>query len=349
MKTRITEIFNIKYPIVLSGMSWISTPELVAAVANAGGLGILATGVMNPEQTKEALDKTRELTDKPFGANVPLYVPGARENAEFLLEHKVPIINYSLGKGDWIAKAVKEYGGKTLATVTNRKHALSAQKDGADALIVTGHEAAAHGGEVTSLVLIPSLADELDIPVVAAGGFSDGRGLAAALVLGADGIAMGTRFMGTKESPVHQNMKELSVKKNAEDTLYSDKFDGLPCRVMKEKGSERMLKKRLQIFNSLINSKEIARDFELPWAKLAMGILFSGYKRSKFMARMANGYKLFRMGTLDGDSEKGILPIGQTTGIIHDIPTVDELMERIVKDAYARNQAILSTFDDQVM
>src|SRR5690554_4036417 len=145
MKTRITELLNIQYPILLPGMSWISTPELVAAVSNAGGLGILASGPLSPEETKAAIQKIRELTDKPFGIGVTLLKPGAKENAEVALDEKVPVINFSLGKGDWIVKRAHEYGGKVIATVVSEKHALSAQKIGADALLVTGHEAAAHG------------------------------------------------------------------------------------------------------------------------------------------------------------------------------------------------------------
>ena len=159
MKTRITELFGIDYPILLSGMSWISTPELVAAVANAGGLGILATGVLDAAQTREAVRRTRELTDRPFAANVTLYFPGNRENAKVLIEERVPVVNYSLGKGDWICDGVHAYGGKVIATVTTHKHAVAAVRDGADALIVTGHEAAGHVRPVTRLVLLPSRAD----------------------------------------------------------------------------------------------------------------------------------------------------------------------------------------------
>ena len=148
MKTAITALLNIQYPIILTGMSWISTPELVAAVSNAGGLGILALGPLTAEQTKAAILRVRELTHKPFGVNCALMMPSAKENAQIALDLHVPVINFSLGKGDWLIKACHAYGGKAIATVTTAKHALAAQRQGADAVMVTGHEAAAHGGEV---------------------------------------------------------------------------------------------------------------------------------------------------------------------------------------------------------
>ena len=153
LRTRLTTLLAIKHPIVLPGMSWISTPVLVAAVSNAGGLGILATGPLSPEETRKSIQEIRRLTDKPFGIGATLLMPGARENAEVALEEKVPVINISLGKGDWIVKRAHEYGGKVIATVVNEKHAKSAERMGCDALMVTGHEAAAHGGDVTSTCL----------------------------------------------------------------------------------------------------------------------------------------------------------------------------------------------------
>ncbi|MEE9936854.1 MAG: nitronate monooxygenase [Deltaproteobacteria bacterium] len=335
MKTRLTEMVGIKVPILLSGMSWISTPKMVAAVSNAGGLGILATGPLNSSQTREAIREIRKLTDKPFGANASLMFPGAAENAKVLLKEQVPVINFALGKGDWIVREAHKYGGKVFATVVNLKHAKRAQDFGTDAVIATGQEAAAHGEDVTSLVLIPHLAENLQIPVIGAGGFADGRGLAAALALGADGVAMGTRLMTTKESPLHENYKKLAQEKDVYDTLFSKRFDGILCRVMKTDAAKKAVKKGLSWPAAFFNSQDIARQMGVPYFKLFIGVLLSGYGNARQLAYMANAFKAIRVATEDGDSQTGVLPVGQVQGLIHDQPTVAELFERIVKEAKA--------------
>jgi len=333
MKTRLTEMVGIKYPIVLSGMSWISTPKMVAAVSNAGGLGILATGPLSSTQTRESIREIRKLTDKPFGANASLMFPGAAENAKVLLQEKVPVINFALGKGDWIVKEAHKYGGKVFATVVNLKHAKRAQDFGTDAVIATGQEAAAHGEDVTSLVLIPHLAENLTIPVIAAGGFADGRGIAAALALGAEGVAMGTRLMTTKESPLHENYKKMTQEKEVYDTLFSKRFDGILCRVMKTDAARKAIKKGLSWPGAFFNSQEIAKQVGVPYFKLFIGVLLSGYGNAKQLAYMANAFKAIKVATEDGDAREGVLPVGQVQGLIHDQPTVAELFERIVKEA----------------
>jgi len=333
VKTRITELFGIKHPIVLSGMSWISVPSMVAAVSNAGGLGILATGPMDPEQTRQAIREIRKKTDKPFGANATLLMPGAAANAKVLLEEQVPVINFALGKGDRLVREAHKYGGKVIATVVNARHAKRAQDYGSDGVIATGNEAAAHGEAVTSLVLIPSLADAVEIPVIAAGGFADGRGLAAALALGAEGIAMGTRFMTTKDSPLHGNFKKLSIEKDVTDTLYSTRIDGIYCRVLKTEPAAKQIKKGLDLFSAFFNSQDISKQLHMPYLKLMIGILASGWKNTRQMAYMANGFKAFRLATEEGDLVRGILPVGQVTGLIHDEPSVAEVMDRIVAEA----------------
>ncbi|MDD5167209.1 MAG: nitronate monooxygenase [Syntrophales bacterium] len=333
MKTRITEMMGIKYPLVLSGMSWISVPKMVAAVSNAGGLGILATGPMNSKQTRESIKEIRSLTDKPFGANATLMFPGAVDNAKVLLEEQVPVINFALGKGDWIVKQAHKYGGKVVATAVNLRHARRAQEYGCDAIIATGQEAAAHGEDVTSMVLIPHLTENLQIPVIAAGGFADGRGLAAALALGAEAIAMGTRLMATKESPLHPTYKKLSREKEVYDTLFSKRFDGILCRVMKTDAAERAIKRGLNLPAAFFNSQDIAKQINAPYFKLFLGVLASGWAGAKQMAYLANAFKMIKVATEQGDIDTGVLPVGQVQGLVHDEPTVAELFERIVVEA----------------
>ena len=333
MKTRITELLRIKYPVLLSGMSWISVPKMVAAVSNAGGLGILATGPLDSQQTREAIWEIRKLTDKPFGANATLLFPGAAQNASVLLDEKVPVINFSLGKGDWIVKKAHAYGGKVIATVVNHRHAKRAQDYGVDALLVTGYEAAAHGGDVTNLVLIPSIAESVGIPVIAVGGIADGRGLAAALALGAEGVAMGTRFSVTQESPLHDRYKKLSVEKDAYNTIYSERFDGIACRVLDTEAARKAVRRGLNLPAAFFNAQDIAKQLHLPFMKLCLGVLASGWNNAKQLAFMANAFKAIRVATEDGDEKKGVLPVGQATGLIHDVPTVAELMERVIAEA----------------
>lgn len=333
MQTRITELFGIEHPIVLPGMSWISVPELVAAVGNAGGIGYLATGPLSTEQTRESVRKLRTLTDKPFGAGVTLLMPGARENAEALIEEQVPVVNVSLGKCDWIAERVHAYGGKVIATVTTERHARAAERQGADALQVTGNEAAAHGSQVGSLVLTPAIVRAVRLPVLAIGGFADGFGLAAALALGAEGIGMGTRLSLTKESPVHDATKRAQIEASIEDTLYSDRFDGLWCRVLDTKSARTAIRRGMNLPKAAIASFGIARDLRLSWPKLFVGTLRRGRETMIQLAHMATAFRKIQAATETGDLERGVHLTGQVQGLIHDIPTVAEVIERTMEEA----------------
>ena len=339
IQTKITKLFNIQHPIILPGMSWISTPELVAAVSNAGGLGILAMGPLSPKETEESIQKIRSLTNKPFGVGCTLMMPGAKENAEVALDLKVPVINFSLGKGEWIVKAAHEYGGKVLATVVNKKHAKSALDVGADALMVTGHEAAAHGGDVTTLVLIPSITsyvkNELqrnDVPIIAAGGFANGRGLLAALSLGADGIAMGSRLATSLESPLHPNIKNHIITKDETDTLYSSNYDGIPARVMKSNKTIHLTKHRPNILQVAIRAIQASKTFNVPIYKIIPGLI-ADYKKIYMLAQFGAATKQFMGATMDGDLEEGVQFIGQSQGLIGDIVSVEDIINRCVLEA----------------
>ncbi|MGL6071817.1 NAD(P)H-dependent flavin oxidoreductase [Craterilacuibacter sp.] len=333
MKTAFTELMGIKLPFVSPGMSYIATPELVAAVSNAGGLGILATGPLSPDATRSAIARIRELTDQPFGVGCTLMMPGAADNARAALEAHVPVINYSLGKGEWIAEAAHAYGGKVIATVVNEKHARSAEQSGADALLVTGHEAAAHGGEITSLVLIPALRAITRLPIIAAGGFASGQGLMAALALGADAIAMGTRIASTRESPVHADTKALICSKQAGDTLYSKNFDGLPCRVMDTPSARRATQRPLALPVAGWRAMGMAKKLGMSPLKVAIGGMLSNPWGLRQLAQFGAATEAIRGAIQDGDHNKGVQLIGQAQGLIYDTPSVAELFSRILAEA----------------
>ena len=334
MKTAITDLLGIEMPIILPGMSWISTPELVAAVSNAGGLGILASGPLTPNETREAIAQIRALTDKPFGIGVTLLMPGAEENAFIAIKEKVPVINFSLGKGDKLIERAHAYGAKVIATVVTEKHALSAQASGADALLVTGHEAAAHGGDVTSLVLVPAIAQAVNIPIIATGGFADARGLMAAFSLGADGIAMGSRLATSSDSPLHQNMKDAVIKKSVEETIYSKNFDGIYARVMRTPEAIKATKKPMNFFVASIEAMKAAAMVKQPIWKIMLGML-AKVDKVKLLAYFGAAVPRLKAATVDGDYKKGVQFIGQTQGLINDQPSVQKIFDTIRQDAQA--------------
>lgn len=340
MQTAITRLLDIQRPLICPGMSYIATPELVAAVGNAGGLGILATGPLTPELTRQAIRRVRELSDRPFGVGCTLMMPGAKENAMVALEERVPVINFSLGKGDWLIERAHAYGGKTIATVVTEKHARSAEASGADALLVTGHEAAAHGGAVTSLALIPAIRKASSLPIIAAGGFADGQGLIAALALGADAVAMGTRLAMSKESPVHQRTKEMIRQRGVADTLYSKNFDGLWCRVMDTPAARQATRKPLSLLAAAWRASAAARKLGMPIAKVVLGGLLSQPQALRQLAQFGAATESIRLAIEDGDHDKGVQLIGQAQGLIDDVPGVAELFERILTEAHACRQRL---------
>jgi len=327
----------------MSGMNWLTEPGLVAAVSNAGGLGILGATQFTPDGLRENIRDIRRRTDRPFGINQVLLVPRSEENIRIAVDEKVPVINYSLGK-PWFVPQVREYGGKVVATVATAKHAVRAEKAGVDAVIVTGYEAAAHGGNVTSLVLIPLVGNRVKIPLIAAGGFFNGKGLAAALVLGADAIAMGTRFMLTKESVIHDKFKQLCLKASEEDTLYHSAFDGMPGRVLKTKRAEVVMKDRLPLARWFLSASEIRQRLGLSMYEIIRGSLrmrkgeegLSIFAQARLATAAIRGKKAIQ----DGDEEQGILPAGQCCGGIDDAPTCRELIERIVTEAEETLKAV---------
>ena len=344
ISTRVTDLFGCEHPVVLPGMSWISTPPLVAAVSNAGGLGILATGPLTADETRASIREIRSLTTKPFGVGATLLMPGASENAAVALEEEVPVLNVSLGRADWIRNGLDAYGGKLLSTVTNRKHAASAVDAGADALMVTGHEAAAHGGAVTSLVLVPSLAEAFpSVPLVAAGGFANGRGLNAALSLGADAIAMGTRLAVTRESPLASRTKDAIVGAGESQTIYGKNFDGIPARVLRTPTAEKLMGSRPWLPVVAARALAASRQMGIPLWKVLPGLL-TDFSKVFTLAQFGAATEALRAATISGDVEDGVQFVGQCQGLIREVPTVEELVQRILAESAIAHDEQVRTF-----
>mmetsp|Transcript_16858 Transcript_16858/g.27993 ORF Transcript_16858/g.27993 Transcript_16858/m.27993 type:complete len:366 (-) Transcript_16858:334-1431(-) len=348
VRTRVTQLLNCRYPIILPGMSWISKPELVAAVSNAGGVGILATGPLSPEETKQSIRRIRELTDQTFGIGATLLMPGANENARVALEEEVPLVNISLGKAKWLADGVHAYGGTVLATVTNGQHAQAALDCGADALMVTGYEAAAHGSDVGNIALIPSLAQQFpDVPIVAAGGIASGSGLAAALTLGADAVAMGSRFAVSTESALSQAAKEAICNGSESDTVYGPNFDGIHARVLKTDLSEKLMARPPSIPVVAWRALLASRDFNIPLWKVLPGLL-TQWNKLFAVAQFGAATNFLETATIDGDLQKGVQFVGQSQGLIHDIVSVDAIVQQIMNEASEASSKTANYFETEV-
>lgn len=344
MKTRLTELLNIEVPIVLPGMSWISKPELVAAVSEAGGLGILAAGPLKPDQTRAAIGRIRERTDRPFGVGLTLMMPGAAENTAVVIEEEVPVVNFALGRGETLIERVHAYGGKAIATLASERHAVSSERAGVDAILLTGHEAAGHGSRVGSMVLVPAVARAVSVPVIAAGGFADGRGLVAALALGASGVAMGTRFAACTESDLHGNVKQAIVDKEQGETIYSDRFDGMWARVMRTPAAVQATQKPLSLPAAGVRALRVARDLDMRVGRVLAGLV-AAPDRIRMLASFGAAIEKVEAATIRGDLERGVQFIGQTQGLVHDVPSAAEIIERTIAEAREVAGSVGSLFD----
>ncbi|NKY46987.1 NAD(P)H-dependent flavin oxidoreductase [Nocardia cerradoensis] len=309
LRTRFTEMFGIEHPIVQGGMMHVGRAELVAAVANAGGLGfITALTQPTPDDLRREIERTRQLTDKPFGVNVTILPsinpPPYQEYVQAIIESGVKIVETAGSNPEPFLPYYKEAGIKVLHKCTSVRHALKAQKIGVDGVSIDGFECAGHPGEddVPGLILIPAATKALDIPVIASGGFADARGLVAALALGADGINMGTRFLCTEESPVHRKVKEQIVAHTERDTEL--------------------------IFRTMNNTARVAAN-EISRKVVEIEAAGGKFEDVRDLVAGARGRRVFD----EGDLDAGIWSAGQVQGLIDDIPTCAELISRIVDEA----------------
>jgi len=341
MKTGITELLGIKYPIIQSAMNHVSYPSLVAAVSNAGGLGILGAASMNPEKLRDNIRQIRELTDKPFGVNFLPYHPQAEEVQDMLVTEKVAVASYGRGDPEEIVARTRPHGVINMPTIGAARHAVKTAGYGVDALVCQGLEGGGHASHIATTVLLPLVCESVNIPVVAAGGFCDTAGLITALAMGADGIAMGTRFAVTKESPVPDNIKEVYLKASENDTVITPYVTGTRCRGLKNKLTDLLEteKQGLPIVQSIKGFLEMRRQFNVPWWKLASSALKMKQAYEVKVGELAqfahgsSGVNWLFYALEQGDAEMGFMPAGQVCGRLKDIPTCEELVQRIVSGA----------------
>lgn len=298
---RICEILNVKYPIIQGGMAWVADSNLAAAVSNAGGFGIIGTGSATADIVKKEIDNCRRLTDKPFGINVMLMSPNADEVIDLIIEEKPAGITTGAGNPAKYMDRLKEAGIKVIPVVPTVALAQRMEKLGADAVIAEGTEAGGHIGELTTMVLVPQVAEALSIPVLAAGGIADGRGIAASFALGAEGVQVGTRFICSEECNIHQNYKDAVLKAKDRDAVVTGRPTGHPVRTLKNKLAKKYLKME----------KEGASPEELE--KLGAGAL--------------------RLAVVEGDKDGGSFMAGQSAAMVREIKPCKDIVEEISKQA----------------
>ena len=312
MKTKITDLLQINYPIIQAGMVWVSGWKLASAVSNCGGLGLIGSGSMKPDLLREHIQKCQTATSKTFGVNIPLLRKDADELVKICLDKGVKVFFISAGNPKTFTSFLKENGCIVVHVVANLKYAIKAQEAGCDAVVGEGVEAGGHNGadQLTTFCLVPQLVDKLNIPVISAGGIVDGRGILAALSLGAEGIQIGTRFAATVESSAHENYKQEIVKAGDQDTVLAFKKIGL-VRMIKNDFAFRVMKAENEGWNEI-------------------------------QLRELLGAKRERAGIFEGDLIEGELEAGQGVGLIKDIPTVKELFERLL-DEFEKAKAPIKT------
>ncbi|HSP12911.1 MAG TPA: nitronate monooxygenase [Salegentibacter sp.] len=301
-ENKITSLFNIKYPLIQAGMIWASGWRLASAVSNAGGLGIIGAGSMYPEILREHIQKCKKATDKPFAVNVPMLYPDIEKLMEIIVEEGVKIVFTSAGNPKIWTKHLQENGIKVVHVVSSVKFALKSEEAGVDAVVAEGFEAGGHNGrdETTTFTLIPMVKEKIKIPLIAAGGIGTGRGMLAAMVLGADAVQVGSRFVASNEASSHSNFKEMVVKAGEGDTILT----------LKELAPVRLLKNKFY--------QDIERMYQSSPSKEDL-IKLLGRARAK-------------KGMFEGDLEEGELEIGQIAGLIHEIKPAAEIVKEMIEE-----------------
>jgi NAD(P)H-dependent flavin oxidoreductase YrpB (nitropropane dioxygenase family) len=338
LRTAACELFGVRYPVVQTGMGWVSGPRLTSATSNAGGLGILASATMTYEELETAIRETKARTPAPIGVNLRADAPDAAKRIDLLAREGVKVASFALAPKQDLIRRCKGLGLVVVPSIGARRHAEKVAAWGADAVIVQGGEGGGHTGQVPTTVLLPQVVDAVDIPVIAAGGFFDGRGLVAALAYGAAGIAMGTRFLLTSDSAVSNAVKAVYLGKGVTDTVVTREVDGVPHRVLRTELVDAL--ERSRAAGRLVRSGRNALAFQKmsgrAWTDIAregLAMKKNGELSWSQVLMAANTPMLLKAAMVDGQPDLGVMSSGQVVGLLEDLPSCAELLERIAAEA----------------
>lgn len=340
LRTPLTDLVGVRHPVVQTGMGWVAGPRLVVGTANAGGLGILASATMSYDELEHAITEVKSRTDQPFGVNLRADAADAPRRVDLLIEHGVRVAAFALAPKQELIVRLKDHGIVVMPSVGAARHAEKVAGWGADAVLVQGGEGGGHTGPVPTTLLLPTVLDAVDIPVVAAGGFFDGRGLAAALSYGAAGIGMGTRFLLTQDSTVPDAVKREYLARSLTDTVVTDKVDGMPHRMLRTRLVEELEDSRAlrRLGPTARRTLAFKRMSGMSWRELVADGRRMKHGSERSWAQLvlaANTPMMLRAGLVDGDISAGVLASGQVVGVIDELPTCEQLVDRVVSQAAA--------------
>ena len=338
LRTPLCDLTGVRHPVVQTGMGWVAGPSLVSATANAGGLGVLASATMTLPQLTDAVREVKERTGEPFGVNLRADAGDAEERVDLLIREGVKVASFALAPSQRLIGKLKDAGVVVIPSIGARRHAEKVAAWGADAVLVQGGEGGGHTGAVATTLLLPQVVDAVDIPVIAAGGFFDGRGLAAALCYGAAGVAMGTRFLLTTDSRVPDEVKRSYLEAQVGDTVVTSKVDGLPHRMLRtdltdSAESQGLLRRLPRALRQAVAFKALTG---MTWRQLVTDGLAMRKAQKLPLNRVllaANTPMLIKSALVDGHPEAGVLPAGQVVGMIDELPSCEKLIDTLITEA----------------
>ncbi|GGT55887.1 oxidoreductase [Streptomyces kurssanovii] len=348
IRTPLTELAGVRHPVVQTAMGWVAGPRLVSAAAEAGALGILASATMTTERLRSAVREVKCRTDAPFGVNLRADATDAAERVRIIVDEGVKVASFALAPTRELIARLKDAGVVVIPSVGARRHAEKVAAWGADAVVVQGAEGGGHTGSVATTVLLPQVVDAVDIPVIAAGGFRDGRGLVAALAFGAAGIAMGTRFLLTSDSPVPDAVKARYLAATVQDVTVTTKVDGLPHRMLRTELVDALERsgRAASLLRAVRHAAAFRRESGMGWARMVRDGLAMKHGKELSWSQVllaANTPMMLRASMVEGRTDAGVMAAGQVAGLIDDLPSCAELVDSVMAEAHATLRSLPPT------